>query len=71
MARFAFVFVVALCLASASISLVEAIAADLGPEDIPYIWDLTDGDDKGIGGGFDIVDDLRVPPWVTLSLPSH
>lgn len=30
------------------------------------IWDLTDGGDKGIGGGFDIVDDLRTPPWVPL-----
>jgi len=30
----------------------------------PKIWELTDGEDKGIGGGFDIVDDLRTPPWV-------
>lgn len=31
---------------------------------LPYIWELTDGDDKGIGGGFDIVDDFRQPPWI-------
>jgi len=30
----------------------------------PFIWTLTDGEDKGIGGGFDVVDDIRQPPWV-------
>jgi hypothetical protein len=28
------------------------------------IWELMDGEEKGIGGGFDIVDDLRQPPAI-------
>jgi len=30
----------------------------------PMIWELTDGEDKGVGAGFDVVDDLRQPPWL-------
>lgn len=49
--------------------LVEARRAkkrDVDPAGTPMIWELTDGEDKGIGAGFDIVDDLRQPPWVRL-----
>jgi len=40
----------------------EKRAAD-APQ-VPMIWDLTGGPDQGLGGGFDIVDDVRTPPWV-------
>jgi len=36
----------------------------LGQGDTPMIWDLTDGEDKGLGAGFDVVEDLRQPPWI-------
>jgi len=45
--------------------------AGLDPSDLPMVWRLTDGEDKGIGGGFDIVDDLRQPPWVRPSCSLH
>lgn len=44
--------------------LVVALTATVAHSQDPYIWELTDGEDKGIGGGFDVVDDLRMPPWV-------
>jgi len=31
---------------------------------LPKIWELTDGEDKGVGAGFDVVQDLRQPPWI-------
>jgi len=34
------------------------------PSGVPFIWDLTGGEDRGLGAGFDVVDDLRTPPWV-------
>jgi len=41
-----------------------ALAAALVQQGTPKIWELTDGEDKGIGGGYDIVDDLRQKPWI-------
>jgi len=49
---------------STYLSLFALLAVLAGVSALPPIWDLTDGEDKGIGGGFDVVDDLRQPPWI-------
>lgn len=47
------------------LALFASVAlAGLDPNNAPLIWELTDGEDKGIGGGFDVVDDLKMAPWV-------
>jgi len=46
------------------LALVASSLALSKRQGTPYIWDLADGEDKGIGGGFDVVDDRRQPPWV-------
>ena len=47
------------------LALFASVAlAGLDPNNAPLIWELTDGEDKGIGGGFDVVDDLKMAPWL-------
>jgi len=43
---------------------VFAMASARIQQTIPKIWDLTDGEDKGVGAGFDVVDDFRQTPWI-------
>jgi len=42
-----------------------AVASALWEQsELPKIWELTDGEDKGIGAGFNVVEDLWQPPWI-------
>jgi len=33
-------------------------------QNLPRIWQATDGEDKGVGAGYDVVDDLKQKPWI-------
>jgi len=51
-------------IALVAVALLAKSLPSLAQDDAPQIWDLTDGEDKGVGAGFDVVEDLRQPPWI-------